>query len=86
MLVILERRIDPGSSKYKLTNQNKIISGSNAIALRLIENIYKKIIRKKIFKAKSIKVAEAAKIIENTQRYKYSFYKRNFNAISQTRN
>ena len=61
-------RIDPGSSKYKLTNQNKIISGSNAIALRLIENIYKKIIRKKIFKAKSIKVAEAAKIIENTQR------------------
>ena len=60
-------RIDPGTSKFKLINQNKIVSGSNNFALKLIANIYSKII-KKIFKAKSIKVAEAAKIIENTQR------------------
>ena len=55
MLVILRERIDPGSSKYKLTNQNKIISGSNAIALRLIENIYKKIIRKRYLKLSLLK-------------------------------
>ena len=61
-------RIDPGLSKFKLINQAKIISGSNKTALNITKNIYNKIIKKKIFVAKSIKVAEAAKIIENTQR------------------
>ena len=61
-------RIDPGKSKYKLVNQNKIVSGSNKYALALISKIYSKIIKKKLFKANSIKIAEAAKIIENTQR------------------
>ena len=49
-------------------NQNKIVSGSNKYALALISKIYSKIIKKKLFKANSIKIAEAAKIIENTQR------------------
>ena len=61
-------RIDPGLSKFKLTNQAKIISGSNKTALNIVKKIYTKIIKKEIFVAKSIKVAEAAKIIENTQR------------------
>lgn len=61
-------RIDPGLSKFKLINQAKIISGSNKTALNITKKIYNKIIKKEIFIAKSIKVAEAAKIIENTQR------------------
>jgi UDP-N-acetyl-D-galactosamine dehydrogenase len=61
-------RIDPGLSKFKLTNQAKIISGSNKKAINIIKMIYAKIIKKEIYTAKSIKVAEAAKIIENTQR------------------
>ena len=61
-------RINPGKSKFKLSNQIKIVSGSNIIAERRVFQIYKKIIKKGIHIAKSIKIAEAAKIIENTQR------------------
>jgi UDP-N-acetyl-D-galactosamine dehydrogenase len=61
-------RIDPGVSKYKLTNQNKIISASNTKGLKIINFIYKKIIKKKLFKVSNIKTAEASKIIENSQR------------------
>jgi UDP-N-acetyl-D-galactosamine dehydrogenase len=61
-------RIDPGISKYKLNNQTKIISGSNLQAIKILKNIYSKIIEKKLFIAEDIKTAEAAKIIENTQR------------------
>jgi len=61
-------RIDPGISKYKLINQTKIISGSNNKALKMLNHIYGKIIKKKLHATKDIKTAEAAKIIENTQR------------------
>ena len=61
-------RIDPGISKYKLTNQTKVISGSNKRALKMVKYIYGKIIKKKLYPTKNIKIAEAAKIIENTQR------------------
>lgn len=61
-------RINPGKSKYKLVNQVKIVSGSNEKAKNKTFTIYNKIIKKKIHKTGSIKVAEAAKIIENTQR------------------
>ena len=61
-------RINPGKSKYKLANQVKIVSGSNEKAKNKTFTIYNKIIEKKIHKTGSIKVAEAAKIIENTQR------------------
>ena len=61
-------RIDPGISKYKLNNQTKVISGSNLQAIKILKNIYSKIIEKKLFIAEDIKTAEAAKIIENTQR------------------
>ena len=61
-------RIDPGYSKYKLSNQIKVISGSSKQTVARVGKIYKTIIKKGIFVAKNIKVAEAAKIIENTQR------------------
>ena len=46
----------------------KVTSGSNAQSSNFIENLYKEIITAGTHKASSIKVAEAAKVIENTQR------------------
>ncbi len=61
-------RINPGDKKRKLENINKIVSGSNKYAVTLIKNIYKKIIKANIYITPNIKVAEAAKVIENSQR------------------
>ena len=61
-------RINPGDKKNTLEKVIKIVSGSNNQALRKISLIYKKIIKAGIYKAQTIKVAEAAKIIENIQR------------------
>jgi UDP-N-acetyl-D-galactosamine dehydrogenase len=61
-------RINPGDKKHSLTNIVKVTSGSNAESAELINNLYKSIIKAGTFKASSIKVAEAAKVIENAQR------------------
>ena len=61
-------RINPGDSDHKLRDIKKVISGSNKDCANWILEFYKTIIDAGVFKAKSIKVAEAAKIIENTQR------------------
>ncbi len=61
-------RINPGDKKHQLVNITKIISASNRSALSKIKYIYSKIIRAKLHIADSIKIAEAAKVIENTQR------------------
>lgn len=61
-------RVSPGDSKRNLTNIKKIVSGSNIKAKQQVSKIYKKIIKAGIYSAKSIKVAEAAKILENMQR------------------
>ena len=61
-------RINPGDSKHLLTDIVKITSGSNAYAAKIVDNLYKKIIKAGTYKAPSIKVAEAAKVIENAQR------------------
>jgi UDP-N-acetyl-D-galactosamine dehydrogenase len=61
-------RINPGDNLRTLTKINKIVSGSNSFALNKIYRLYKKIITSKVFKTKSIKTAEAAKVIENIQR------------------
>ena len=61
-------RINPGDKKHNIRNVSKIVSGSNTKTLNLIEKIYSKIINAKIYKAPSIEVAEAAKVIENCQR------------------
>ena len=61
-------RINPGDKKHQLTNIVKIISGSNAKAKAKVSKLYAPIIKAGIYKAESIKIAEAAKVIENTQR------------------
>lgn len=61
-------RINPGDTLHTLTKVMKIVSGSDEESLEVIAGIYGAIIEKGVFKASSIKVAEAAKVIENTQR------------------
>lgn len=60
-------RISPGE-KDDFTKIKKVISGSNSSTVDFIYKLYKKIIKAGIFKASSIKVAEASKIVENVQR------------------
>lgn len=61
-------RINPGDKINTLKNITKIVSASNNFSLTKIYNLYSKILNKKIHKVSSIKVAEAAKVIENSQR------------------
>lgn len=61
-------RIVPGDKVKTLTNILKIVSGNDEEALELISEMYATIIKAGLHKAESIKVAEAAKVIENTQR------------------
>ena len=61
-------RINPGDKKRTLTDIVKITSGSNNKVADSIDNLYSSIIKSGTYKASSIKVAEAAKVIENTQR------------------
>ncbi len=61
-------RINPGDKMHRLPNIKKVISGSNNESANFIERVYQNIITAGTYKAESIKVAEAAKVIENTQR------------------
>jgi UDP-N-acetyl-D-galactosamine dehydrogenase len=61
-------RINPGDKKHTISSIKKVVAGSTPEITNLVNNLYKKIISAGTFKAPSIKVAEAAKIIENTQR------------------
>ncbi|WP_348810459.1 nucleotide sugar dehydrogenase [Flavobacterium maritimum] len=61
-------RIVPGDKIKTLTNILKIVSGNDDEALEMISEVYGTIIKAGLHKAESIKVAEAAKVIENTQR------------------
>jgi len=61
-------RINPGDKKRRLTNILKITSGSTPEAADFIDALYRRIITAGTYKASSIRVAEAAKVIENTQR------------------
>ncbi len=61
-------RINPGDKEHTLKNVIKVVSGNDAEALEFISAVYGSIVEAGIYKASSIKVAEAAKIIENTQR------------------
>jgi UDP-N-acetyl-D-galactosamine dehydrogenase len=61
-------RINPGDKKYRLTTIKKITSGSTAETACLVDEIYRQIITAGTYKTESIKIAEAAKVIENTQR------------------
>ena len=61
-------RINPGDKKMTISKIKKIISADSDYALKILKNIYSTIIKAGIHIAPSIKVAEAAKLIENTQR------------------
>lgn len=61
-------RINPNDKKFKITNIVKITSGSNIKTTNFVDNLYKQIISAGTHKVYEIKVAEAAKVIENSQR------------------
>lgn len=61
-------RINPGDKEHRVTNILKVTSGSTAEIAEFIDSLYSSIITAGTYKASSIQVAEAAKVIENTQR------------------
>ncbi len=61
-------RINPGDKNRRLSDIVKITSGSTPAAARVVDDLYKKIVKAGTYLALDIKTAEAAKIIENTQR------------------
>ncbi len=61
-------RINPGDREHRLTSIMKVTSGSTPEIAKKVDTLYKKIIKAGTYKADSIKIAEAAKVIENTQR------------------
>lgn len=61
-------RINPGDKEHTITSIKKIVSGCCAESLDIIAKVYELVVKAGVHKAASIKVAEAAKIIENTQR------------------
>jgi len=61
-------RINPGDKEHRVTNILKVTSGSTPQVAEFIDSLYKSIITAGTYQASSIQVAEAAKVIENTQR------------------
>ena len=61
-------RINPGDKKHTLSNVIKVVSGCDVESLDEIAKVYELVVKAGVHKTSSIKVAEAAKIIENTQR------------------
>ncbi|RAL20513.1 Vi polysaccharide biosynthesis UDP-N-acetylglucosamine C-6 dehydrogenase TviB [Lujinxingia litoralis] len=61
-------RINPGDKKHRLTTIVKVTSGSTPEAAEFVDALYRSVITAGTHKASSVKVAEAAKVIENTQR------------------
>ena len=60
-------RINPGDKDHRLIDILKVTSGSNPEAAKFIDSLYSSIIKAGTYLAPNIKVAEAAKVIENTQ-------------------
>ena len=61
-------RINPGDKEHRLETITKIVSGQDKKTLDIVANVYGSIIKAGVYRASSIKTAEAAKVIENTQR------------------
>lgn len=61
-------RINPGDKVHTFTNITKVVSGQTAEVLDIVAEVYSSVVTAGVHKASSIKVAEAAKVIENTQR------------------
>jgi len=61
-------RINPGDIEHTFTKIKKVVSGQNAETLEIVAQVYESVVTAGVHRAASIKVAEAAKVIENTQR------------------
>jgi len=61
-------RVNPGDKEHRLETIVKVVSGQDADTLNLVAELYEQVIEAGVYRAASIKVAEAAKVIENTQR------------------
>lgn len=61
-------RINPGDKEHTLVNVKKVVSGSDAESLETVAKVYELVVKAGVHRASSIKVAEATKVIENTQR------------------
>ena len=61
-------RINPGDKEHRFTSIRKVVSGQDKETLDIVADVYGSVVTAGVFKARSIKVAEAAKVIENTQR------------------
>ncbi len=61
-------RINPGDKVHRLENIVKVVSGIDEESLETIAKVYGLVVKAGIYRAESIKVAEAAKVIENSQR------------------
>lgn len=61
-------RINPGDRVHRLENITKIVSGMDGESLEIISKVYSMIVEAGVYPASSIKVAEAAKVVENSQR------------------
>jgi UDP-N-acetyl-D-galactosamine dehydrogenase len=61
-------RINPGDKEHTFTKIKKVVSGQDAATLEIVADVYSSVVTAGVYKAASIKVAEAAKVIENTQR------------------
>lgn len=61
-------RINPGDQSHRFTQITKVVSGDDADTLEQVANLYESVVTAGVFRATSIRVAEAAKVIENTQR------------------
>ena len=61
-------RINPGDKEHTFTKIRKVVSGQDAATLEAVAQVYESVVTAGVFRAASIKTAEAAKVIENTQR------------------
>src|SRR5262249_57482409 len=62
-------RINPGDKQHRFETITKVVSAENARTLDIVAAVYGSVVTAGIHRAPSIKVAEAAKVIENTQRH-----------------
>lgn len=61
-------RINPGDKEHSFAQITKIVSGQDSATLEIVAQVYESVVKPGVYRASSIKVAEAAKVIENTQR------------------
>ncbi|TDL76545.1 nucleotide sugar dehydrogenase [Peribacillus frigoritolerans] len=61
-------RINPGDKKHTFENIVKVVAGQDEEALNIIAEMYRSVVKAEVYPVSSIKVAEASKVIENTQR------------------